>query len=94
MTLTEKQKRQKKVRKARLMRQEKPHWNECLICDLSCEVNIRYGATSFNQVTCPKKHKGEPAFPYAYEEMKRQEEKRRQLFEQSERQDTKTEELA
>ena len=73
---TEKQKRQEKLRQAKWNRAEKPYYHECLSCSLSCEQIIRYGAMSYNILTCPKKHKGEATFPYKFAEMKKEQEER------------------
>lgn len=55
-------------RKARFLKNETPYWSECLDCQLSCIQTIQRGETSFGLETCPKRHDGDPAFPYAYKQ--------------------------
>ena len=76
---SEKQKRQEKMRQAKWNRAEKPYYHECLSCSLSCAQIIRHGAMSYDIMTCPKAHKGEPAFPYKFMEMKKEYDKQEEL---------------
>ena len=71
---TDKQKRQESLRRSKWNRAEKPYYKECLSCSLSCSQIIMYGTMSYDILNCPKKHKGEPAFPYKFAEMKRERE--------------------
>lgn len=67
---SEKQKRQENLRRQRWNKAEKPYFTECLSCSLSCEQIIQHGSMSYSILDCPKKHKGDPMFPYKYAEMK------------------------
>lgn len=77
---TEKQKRQESLRRQRWNKAEKPYFSECLSCLLSCEQIIQHGAMSYNILTCPKAHKGEPAFPYKFMDMKKEYEQQEELI--------------
>ena len=76
---TDKQKRQENLRRNKWNRAEKPYFTECLSCSLSCAQIIRHGAMSYDIMTCPKAHKGEPAFPYKFMEMKKEYDKQEEL---------------
>ena len=76
---TDKQKRTENLRRQKWNRAEKPYFHECLSCSLSCEQIIQHGAMSYNILNCPKKHKGEPLFPYKYEEMKKEYEQQEEI---------------
>ena len=56
---------------------EKPYFNWCLRCDLSCKQIIARGQTDYDIMNCPRKHTDTAKFPYKYEDMKRAEEERR-----------------
>jgi len=70
--LTESQKKAIQLKKDRWIKQGKPFWTECLTCARSCEQNIKHGVTSYKMVNCDKSHKGNPYFPYKYEQLKRE----------------------
>ena len=78
--LSESQKRQSKLRRAKWERAEKPFYAACLTCSLSCEQVIQHGAMSYDITTCPKANKGALSFPYALQmivdEKKKREEAR------------------
>ena len=58
-------------RRARLNRAEMPYWSECLYCRLQCDNILASTGNPANVINCPKGHKGEPFFPYKYDQMKR-----------------------
>ena len=68
----EAQKRQIKLRKHRWEKAERPYFKCCLVCTLSCSMTIQHGNFSYDIFTCPKRDRGEPAFPYKFEEMKKE----------------------
>jgi len=37
-------------------------------------MKVKHSATSYDIFTCPKKNRGEPVFPYKFEEMKKERE--------------------
>ena len=61
------EKRREKWNKA-----EKPYFNWCLRCDLSCKQIIARGQTDYDIMNCPRKHTDTAKFPYKYEDMKKQ----------------------
>ena len=69
---SEAQKRQIKLRKHRWEKAERPYFKCCLVCTLSCSMTIQNGNFSYDIFTCPKRDRGEPAFPYKFEEMKKE----------------------
>ena len=69
---SEAQKRQIKLRKYRWEKAERPYFKCCLVCTLSCSMTIQHGNFSYDIFTCPKRDRGEPAFPYKFEEMKKE----------------------
>lgn len=70
--VSEAQKRQMKLRKRRWEKAEKPYFKCCLVCTLSCSMTIQHGNFSYDIFSCPKRDRGEPAFPYKFEEMKKE----------------------
>ena len=70
--VSEAQKRQMKLRKHRWEKAERPYFKCCLVCTLSCSMTIQHGNFSYDIFSCPKRDRGEPAFPYKFEEMKKE----------------------
>lgn len=71
---SESTKRQIKLRRHRWDKAERPYFKCCLTCALSCSMTIQNGSFSYDIFTCPKKDRGEPTYPYAYEKMKKERE--------------------
>lgn len=74
---TERVKELAEKRRNKWNRAEKPYFNWCLRCDLSCKQIIARGPTDYDIMNCPRKHTDTAKFPYKYEDMKRAEEERR-----------------
>ena len=70
----EAQKRQAKLRKHRWEKAERPYFKCCLVCTLSCSMTVQHGSNSYDIFSCPKRDRGEPMYPYAYEKMKKERE--------------------
>ena len=49
-----------------------PYFKECLTCRLACDQVMTTKGHCYNILQCPKKHEGVPAFPYKFEEMKKE----------------------
>lgn len=74
MKLTQEQIKQRADRRKRLEKAERPYWNECLLCMISCENAIQRGEKRYSIVTCPVFHRAGPMYPYKYAEMMKQRE--------------------
>ena len=51
-----------------------PYFKCCLTCTLSCSMMVMHGDVSYDIFSCPKRDRGEPMYPYAYEKMKKERE--------------------
>ena len=67
-------KRQADLRRKRWNKAERPYFKCCLTCSLSCTMTIKHAGAGYDIFTCPKKDRGEPKYPYAYEKMKKERE--------------------
>ena len=72
MRISEAQKRLANLRRKRWNREELPYFKECLICHLTCDQLLASKGNGYDLMTCPKRHEGEPFFPYQYKEMKKE----------------------
>lgn len=78
MTEADTRKRRATTRRAKWDKACKPYFKECVTCSLSCEQIIKYSDTNYNLYNCPKTHKEEPAYYYAWLEGKREYEKQKE----------------
>ena len=72
---SEAQKRQAALWEHKWLKNGIPFFKACLNCQLSCSQKVRYATGSYDIFSCPKENKGEPAFPYKWEEMLREHKK-------------------
>ena len=72
MRTSEAQKRQASLLRTRWNREETPYFKECLYCRLTCDLLLAGKGTGYDLMTCPKRHEGEPFFPYKYKAMKQE----------------------